>query len=937
MPAPRAVAVALVSLLVSLAALADAVPPPIAAASVVWPPSRGPVIGEVITGGASASDEYVEIYNAAATAVDLGGDELVYVTASGATTTRKAAFTSPLQLVSGQHLLVANLAGMYAPLADATYSGGLAADGGSLVLRTGDGTVIDTVGWGTAANAYVEGAVAPAPPARSSLERRPGATAGNWTDTNDNASDWFVQPNPVPESMTSAPRPGPTASPPAGPATPIDAATSAPPTQAAEPTAEPTAVPSDATAEPSDATAEPTVEPTSVPTAEPTAHPSDTPTAQPSAEPTAQPTSAPTQPTEPTAPPTQTDLPLEPIATARLQVIGARVHVSGVVTAGSGIVGADNLLAVADSSGGIFVRLAEVPADLAIGCQVELVGALATPYGQLEIREIEWLVAGPAGADPVPDGASLSDVGERLEGSLVTVAGTIDSVSVDSGRLTITLVDGKSQLRALADPLAGISKSDVAKGERVALSGVISQHATALGREDGYRMWLRRREDVALLEGPSPGPTPAPSAAKTPHASATPRSSATPHASATPTPVAVYRDLASGLAARGRSVDVEATVTAATGIIDWGGPTIVVDDGTAAVAVVLPTGSPSPRVGARVRVAGKVGSLYSGPRVVATLVEWLGDGTAPQPLQVAVALSTQHEWRLVQVSGRVERLVRAGSRWRADLSVGGHTVAVLGEPGAGIPAAGLVKGRLAVATGIVRRSTSDSSAFVLLPRSSRDLWLGPAPAAPAGTGGQAAIGQPATLSPGSALPSSEAPLVTISELANHEGSTVTVAGIVVAAAEGAATLDDGTGSARLGGQDGADALALLEPGDAIEVTGQVSRDAEGLLLVVDPDLILTLAGPDLGESASKASAAASGGYPDPAASSAAAENGSAAGPDAEAHGLARPSAGLDESGGIPAPALVGALALLLLLGLLAATMAPGRRRMQASIRRWRRP
>ena len=52
-------------------------------AAVSWPPSTGLLVSEVVTGGASASDEFVEIYNAVGAAIDLGGLELVYVTSTG--------------------------------------------------------------------------------------------------------------------------------------------------------------------------------------------------------------------------------------------------------------------------------------------------------------------------------------------------------------------------------------------------------------------------------------------------------------------------------------------------------------------------------------------------------------------------------------------------------------------------------------------------------------------------------------------------------------------------------------------------------------------------------------------------------------------------------------------------------------------------------------
>jgi hypothetical protein len=928
MPAPRGVAVVLASLLVSVAALSGAAMPGCAAAAVTWPPSRGLLISELITGGASASDEFIEIYNAAAGPSDLGGDELVYVTASGSTTTRKAAFSAPLMLSPGQHLLLANSAGIYAAQADAAYSGGLAADGGTLALRTPGGTVIDAVGWGTASNGFVEGRVAPAPPARSSLERLPGGLAGNATDTNDNASDWFVQPNPTPESLAAAPRPQPTA-----PAT-------ATPSLASffEPTAEPTAQrTAQATAGP---TIEPTAQPTPLPTAEPTAGPTVPPTAEPTGDRTASPTAEPTatavptaEPTQATAAPTSSDVPGRAIATARQQAVGTRVRVEGVITASPGLVGDGYLLAIADASAGIFVRLAPLPEGLSIGRTVAVTGSLSAPYGQIEIREITSFVAGAAAADPEPAPAQVADVGERLEGSLVTVVGTVDSVTVDGARLVIALVDGKNELRALADPAAGISKSDVVRGERVALTGVVGQRATGLGRLDGYRLWLRRRADLVAAP-PSPSASPLPTFAATPKPSRTPRPS--------PTPVPVYHDLATGLAVRGRSVDVEATVTAAAGIIDWGGPTIVVDDGTAAVAVVLPAGAASPRIGARVRVAGKVGSLHSGVRVVATSIVALGDGVVPPPLQITGALGSGLEWRLVQACGHIERLTRAGSRWRVDLSVGGKTVAVLGEPAAGIPATGLLVGRLALVNGIVRRSTSDSSEFVLLPRSRQDLWLGPAPAPSAAHAEQAAISAVSSpLSSGSDAAGSTAPLVAVAELAGYEGSTVSVAGIVAAAAGRQATLEDGTGSVRLGGESAADALALLEPGDAIEVTGAVTHDAAGLVMFVDPERIVTLAGPGLeaAASANDGSVAASGSV---APGSAPAADVTGTSPRRNADGMARPSAASVDRDGLLIAAIAAAMVMLLAVWLLATRLA-GRfpllpqRALRSSIRRRERP
>ena len=155
-------------------------------AAVDWPTSTL-LVSEIQTGGTSASDEFAEITNVGAGPVDLAGLEIVYVTSSGSTVTRKASWATSLLLEPGRHLFIANSLGIYAGLADATYSGGFAATGGAIVLRAIGGAPVDAVGWGDATNAFVEGSAAPAPAAGSSIERLPAGLAGNTTDTNDNA------------------------------------------------------------------------------------------------------------------------------------------------------------------------------------------------------------------------------------------------------------------------------------------------------------------------------------------------------------------------------------------------------------------------------------------------------------------------------------------------------------------------------------------------------------------------------------------------------------------------------------------------------------------------------------------------------------------------------------------------------------------------------
>jgi len=139
---------------------------------------------------------------------------------------------------------------------------------------------------------------------------------------------------------------------------------------------------------------------------------------------------------------------------------------------------------------------------------------------------------------------------------------------------------------------------------------------------------------------------------------------------------------------------------------------------------------------------------------------------------------------------------------------------------------------MAVVVGIVRRSTSNSGEFELLPRSPLDLHLGPSLSSPAV---QRAAG---TTRPSAAT--AIAARENISTLPTRLGQPVIVSGLVVDSESGSATVDDGTGRVRIGGSAAAEAISLLEPGDAIEVGGLVRQDAQGWLIDADPASIVAL-------------------------------------------------------------------------------------------------
>ncbi len=528
--------------------------------AVTWPPSTTLVVGEVVTGGANGSDEYVELFNAGSSAAQLAGLELVYASASGKSVTRKRTW-SDRQLGPGQRLLLANVDGAYAALADQTYSGGFSAAGGSLVLRVVGGDVVDALSWGTAASAFVEGTPGAAPDPGFSLERRPGGGAGNGRDTNDNAADTVINSQPVPQESTGvvpAPTPTPTAKPtppptpkptPSPTPTPTPKPTSPPtpeptpkptspptpePTPTPTPTAPPTAVPTPTTTPaptPVPATPAPTIppaptpDPTAAPTAspEPSAAPSQAPQPTPPASPRPTPTGTPLPSSPPASPaPTPSPAPTAPpamtVSAVRALPVGAAVIVAGTVTVQPGRILGDRTFVLQDESGGIPVRLPTGYADdpLARGTMVRVHGMTAAPYGNLEVRAETAADVAVMGVGGTPPSTKLdtSGLNEGHEGLLATIVATVATVDgYDSGAVSIGVRDDTGDGRVYAFAPIALDKDSVASGQQIRATGIVGQRASSTGAGDGHRLWLRGVADVELLAEPpatTPVPTPGP-------------------------------------------------------------------------------------------------------------------------------------------------------------------------------------------------------------------------------------------------------------------------------------------------------------------------------------------------------------------------------------------------------------------------------------------
>lgn len=155
-------------------------------------------VNELMTGSTgAASNEFVEVWNAGSTAVDVGGYKVAYRSAAGTSDTTLVTIPAGTTIPAGGFYLLggSGYLGSHAP--DQTFSASLAATGGGLAVRDAAGTILDSVGYGDATNAFVEGHPAAAPPATAA----PGSSSGripDGHDTNDNAADFSVSATPSP-------------------------------------------------------------------------------------------------------------------------------------------------------------------------------------------------------------------------------------------------------------------------------------------------------------------------------------------------------------------------------------------------------------------------------------------------------------------------------------------------------------------------------------------------------------------------------------------------------------------------------------------------------------------------------------------------------------------------------------------------------------------
>ena len=628
------------------------------------------VVSEVMTGGASASDEIIELYNPSAAPLPLEGLELVYVTASGATVSRRAVWELGAPAVPPRsHVLVANELGIFASVADALYAGGLAATGGSVAVRIqGASSAIDAVGWGTAANPWLEGSPAAAPPPGMSLERLPGGSAGSTVDTDVNSDDFFFQALPDPQNSGSPPVPD--------------------------------------TSDP-----DPTMSPA------PTTSPA----------PTASVTPAPTTPAPTTSPtPTATSGPMPTlIATARDMADGSKVTVEGEALTASDFVEGGGY--VADASGGIAVLFDG--GSFARGEHLVVSGTLDDRFAQRTIRASaeDVVVIGPASGAPTALTSATGAVDESVEARLVRIAGTVNGSPTSlTGGLAFEVDDGTGAVRVIVGTATGIDTSTWENGVRVVVVGVVGQRDSSGTGTSGYRVQPRDPSDVELSAAPTPLPTPLPS----PGGSAGPSPSPSPSASASPAPPdgSVIPIVDARAAAKNARVTVRGVITLATGTVDPG--SAVIQDASGAILLRLGDEAGTVSLGEHLEVDG-ARSTKAGMESLRVTVAPRRLGTAPDPAARTLRTgdaSEASEAHLVVVRGALVASARRASSGTVsfELDDGSGPLRVAMGARLAIDDDPLVVGTWVEVSGVLGQETTGAQAlrgYRVWPRTDADLRI----------------------------------------------------------------------------------------------------------------------------------------------------------------------------------------------------------------------
>lgn len=163
------------------------------------------------TSGNTANDEFIELHNTSSNSVDLNGYRVVYRSAAGTNDVAFVEWTTSTIVPAGGYYLIASTVYNGTVTPNITYNPttctcSMSATGGGLAIRQGalnTGVIIDSVGYGSATNAFIETAVTTAAPTNGDNSK--ARLTNGCQDTDNNAQDFSTLTPSAPRNAANAP------------------------------------------------------------------------------------------------------------------------------------------------------------------------------------------------------------------------------------------------------------------------------------------------------------------------------------------------------------------------------------------------------------------------------------------------------------------------------------------------------------------------------------------------------------------------------------------------------------------------------------------------------------------------------------------------------------------------------------------------------------